>query len=366
MKDKLTQSRLVELDSLRGIAAIGIVLWHFVAQFNATPFYFVFRPFYAGGLYLVDFFFLLSGFILAYTYLDKKKKISFSNLFIVRLIRLYPLHFVTLIVVLIQQLILTNFSNPSEFIYQYSNAKHFILNLFLINGVGVEDGFSFNGPAWAISTLFFVNILFFFVLTKIKNKKFFFVLLFLLPLIILLFTTRDLLIEQEIPFIGAELLRTMLGFFAGVLLFLFAKKRDQNINLSHSTLKNDLVFLLASLFLVIFMISGLRSVVGMDIVVACIVFPIVLLSSMRGGIIKEILTIKPLVYLGKISFAIYMTHYPVQILFRIIETVFKFQFNYSSASFFILVIAVTIIFADIAYRLVELPTRKLAKRVQEK
>ena len=125
MKKQSTQPRLFELDSLRGIAALGIALWHYGNHFHAVPCFNVFIPFYLGGFYFVDFFFLLSGFIIAYVYLNNSKKFSFSNLFIIRLIRLYPLHFITLIIVIIQNAILVNILESSEFIYQFNDIKHF-------------------------------------------------------------------------------------------------------------------------------------------------------------------------------------------------------------------------------------------------
>jgi peptidoglycan/LPS O-acetylase OafA/YrhL len=356
MNEKLTLLRLKELDSLRGIAAIGIAIFHYSPQFNATPISFLLSSFYIGGYYFVDFFFLLSGFVLARTYIGNNKKRNFSNLLLVRLVRLYPLHFVTLLIVLLQNIVLVNYFNSSQFIYEFNDIKHFFLNMFLVNGIGLEGGFSFNGPSWAVSTLIFANILFFFILTKLKNKQLFYILSFLIPLIVILLTTGMTI------FPGMGLFATIIDFFAGVLLFLFIRRIKTNIG---SPYFYDVLFIISTVIFFIYMSNGIIKINAINIIVACIIFSLILFSSINGKVIKNVLRHKILIYLGKISFAIYMIHYPVQLLFRMIESSTKNSFNYSNWWLFILFFAVVILTADISYRLIELPGKRLARKISK-
>ncbi|MEP6806722.1 MAG: acyltransferase, partial [Flavobacterium sp.] len=74
------------LDGLRGIAALAIVFFHFM-EIVYTPD----KNFIAHGFLAVDFFFCLSGFVIAYAYNDRIGKMKLTDFFKLRLIRLHPL-----------------------------------------------------------------------------------------------------------------------------------------------------------------------------------------------------------------------------------------------------------------------------------
>ena len=75
------------LDGLRGVAAIAIVVFHFmeIAYSDFT------KNFIAHGFLAVDFFFCLSGFVMAYAYDDRLKGMGLMAFFKARIIRLHPL-----------------------------------------------------------------------------------------------------------------------------------------------------------------------------------------------------------------------------------------------------------------------------------
>ncbi|MFA6272096.1 MAG: acyltransferase [Patescibacteria group bacterium] len=353
--------RFRELDSLRGIAAIGIVFWHYKAQFGAEPLFHLFFPFYNAGLILVDFFILLSGFVLAYKYLNQKKGPSFNKLAISRFLRLYPLHFFTLIIVLIQVVILVNIFNSQEYVYEYNNLKHFILNIFLLQNTGLEDGFSFNATSWAVSTIFFVNLLFFLIVSKVKNQRFaisLYILCFLLPFLFFLFITHTMITDQKIIFVSSGILRTMLDFFLGVLLFILIKKNDGK-ELKLSKYLYDFQFIIFVLILIFFMSFRIGTITGIDLVTACIVFPLILVSSIRSNIMSYLLKNPVLMYIGKISFSIYLIHYPIQLLFRIVEKISGFNFNYHNPWIMLLFFAVVFAISHAFYHTIESSGKKL-------
>ena len=76
-------TRLHELDSLRALAAIGVVGWHYSSHFGAAPLPSLMTPFYRHGELLVDFFFVLSGFVLARrigtTSAARRSRTTFAN-----------------------------------------------------------------------------------------------------------------------------------------------------------------------------------------------------------------------------------------------------------------------------------------------
>src|SRR3954447_8145936 len=75
------------LDGLRGIAALAVVIFHFM-ECAITDYS---KNFIGHGFLGVDFFFCLSGFVIGYAYDDRVEKLGFKEFFISRLIRLHPL-----------------------------------------------------------------------------------------------------------------------------------------------------------------------------------------------------------------------------------------------------------------------------------
>jgi len=133
----MKQNRFYLLDILRGVAALAVVFFHW-KHFSKTqedissfPLYSIFGLFYNYGFLAVYLFFTLSGFIFFFLYYDriKEKSLSLRNFIALRLTRLYPLYFVTLIMVLILQYIIYNSYNIF-FIYPKNDLYHFILNIF--------------------------------------------------------------------------------------------------------------------------------------------------------------------------------------------------------------------------------------------
>jgi len=75
------------LDGLRGVAAIVVVIFHIFEAHSAGPLYQIVNH----GYLAVDFFFLLSGFVISYAYDDRWGKMSVGSFFKRRLVRLHPL-----------------------------------------------------------------------------------------------------------------------------------------------------------------------------------------------------------------------------------------------------------------------------------
>ena len=211
--------RFYSLDLIRGLAALAVVFWHWQHFFyagstfmpyemEAQPFYSVFYLLYQTGWLAVDFFFSLSGFIFFWLYAEQiaERRVSAWQFFALRFSRLYPLHFATLIFVLLaQKWVLA--STGDYFVVPYNDAYHFVLNLFKAGSWGLEHGPLFNGPVWSVSVEVLMYVMFFVVC-----------LLFRLRLqAILLMIAVGLVVLLVAPILG----RGIFSFFLGGAIFRF-------------------------------------------------------------------------------------------------------------------------------------------------
>ena len=174
----IKQDRLYLLDLARAFAAITVVLQHYqhfyIYQYNGDtevfdrstqPFFNLIGFAYNFGSQAVPFFFMLSGFIF-FSYYYKKilyRKINFKNFVILRLSRLYPLHFLTLMITVFFQLIYIKYFN-NYFIFEENNIRNFFEHLFLIQEwpfIGGNSINAFNAPSFSISVEIFLYISFF-------------------------------------------------------------------------------------------------------------------------------------------------------------------------------------------------------------
>ncbi|MBR1436811.1 MAG: acyltransferase [Bacteroidales bacterium] len=75
------------LDALRGVAALMIVAFHMLEYYSKGPAYQILNH----GYLAVDFFFILSGFVIGYAYDDRWDRMNLGNFFKRRLVRLHPM-----------------------------------------------------------------------------------------------------------------------------------------------------------------------------------------------------------------------------------------------------------------------------------
>lgn len=147
------------LTSLRFFAALAVVVFHYRMLLPFSLDGYSMLP--AKGYLAVDFFFILSGFILSHAYLSQieARKLRLRDFYIKRLARIYPVHAATLLLSLAgtAYVYYAGFSGewPSWFSW-----KTLLSNVFMLHGWGVESELSFNKPSWSISAEWFAYLLF--------------------------------------------------------------------------------------------------------------------------------------------------------------------------------------------------------------
>ena len=149
------------VDFLRGIAALSVVVFHFknfgggggdlarpASALDRIGLLNVLEPVRHHGALAVMVFWAISGFVFMNVYAGERP--SGFSFFIRRFARLYPLHLVTLlVVVLIQAMAIGTLGH--SLIYHDNDASNFILHLFMASEWGLGHGESFNYPIWSVS-----------------------------------------------------------------------------------------------------------------------------------------------------------------------------------------------------------------------
>lgn len=147
---------LPALTSLRFFAALGIVLYHANGYFGLPKH----SPLVFWGTQPVSFFFVLSGFILFYSYPELNTGAATWRFYVSRWTRIWPTHFLTLIFAILFTPISGSNFIPSE--VSLSSIGTFLINISLLQAwIPLAKIYaSFNQVSWSISAEFFFYLLF--------------------------------------------------------------------------------------------------------------------------------------------------------------------------------------------------------------
>jgi peptidoglycan/LPS O-acetylase OafA/YrhL len=153
--------RIHTLDSLRGIFALMVVLLHFPAAWT-----FLNHPLVRNDGISVDFFFVLSGFVVSMIYARRLQTGADLGVFLIkRLGRIWPLHAFVLMLILgldIVRYIASRHGLASDeaFFGQAEYWPVFLQDLFFLNAFRTIPSFHLNFPAWSIGAEFWTYVLF--------------------------------------------------------------------------------------------------------------------------------------------------------------------------------------------------------------
>jgi peptidoglycan/LPS O-acetylase OafA/YrhL len=162
--------RAVEIKALSGaraLPALLIVLFHYGVFHRSLPAGLWGQPIAKGYLW-VDFFFALSGFLLIHVYgarsFGRHDYLAFVK---ARLARLYPLHLFTLLTMLGLMLAVNALAEAGGYVSLYRGYEaplttwsSFFANLFLVQAWNIVRGLGWNAPAWFVSVMFLLTLLF--------------------------------------------------------------------------------------------------------------------------------------------------------------------------------------------------------------
>jgi peptidoglycan/LPS O-acetylase OafA/YrhL len=286
------------LDGLRGTAAILVVIFHlFEAYFPVN----ITHPIHHGYL-AVDFFFLLSGFVVGYAYDDRWPTMSIKQFLKIRFVRLHPLVILGTIIGAIGFW----FDPYTVGIPHTSLLK--VIAVMLIGFTmlpapdvrGWNETHSLDGPAWSLMQEYIANIIYA-VFGRKMSKVVLWIVVVLsgIALIAMAVNKGDVAIGWEYKHFFSAATRMMFPFFGGLLLFRVGKL----IHIPNAYLICSLI-LIVLFCLPIFKYNGIYEA-------ACIIiaFPIIVAMGAGGQISGRWAKLCKLS--GDISYPLYITHYPV-------------------------------------------------------
>jgi peptidoglycan/LPS O-acetylase OafA/YrhL len=245
---------------------------------------------------MVEFFFVLSGFVMYYTYGKTKFTSQKSKDFLIsRTFRLYPMHFLMLLFFIGLELF-------KLFLYLKGNAFdkapftdqqapiNILYNLLLIHAwIPGSSAESYNLASWSISIEFYLYILF----MLSNNRKLIFGLIVLLA-------AAALMSHSSIITISAQ--RGLYCFFIGCLVVPVYERFEKN------TLSKTSFTILECLSVVIAISLILSALENKYVYVGLIFAFVILIFSFEKGAISNFLKTQPFLFLGKLSYSIYITH----------------------------------------------------------
>jgi peptidoglycan/LPS O-acetylase OafA/YrhL len=310
-ESSLQPAHFAALDSIRGIAALSVVFFHiswvsFVEELN-----------YVRNSYLmVDLFFVLSGFVMFYSYGDRIKNfIGAARFMWLRFWRLYPLHFAFLVVFFLfeclKAFVQWRFglvaNNPA---FSLNNFHAFMGNLFLVQSLHIFPKPTFNFPSWSISVEFYTYVVFAIVVLSSGGKR---AALFGSGIICILSLGILVLLGPRAESYTADfgIFRCFAGFFLGVVTFAtYENLQSCTLIRSHSRT----VGWSAIIALVVFAAYlQLKHLGFSDLAIYPLSAAVVLLVALAPseGVTRFLVT-PPLIWLGTVSYSIYMTHAAVE------------------------------------------------------
>lgn len=352
------------LTSIRGVAALMVVLFHIKHFLVEIDFFAPFYPLYSRGYLAVDFFFVLSGFIIAFKYqqsfMASIKRELFFEFLAKRIARIYPLHISVLSMYLMVQCAL--YVTGREVGGDLYAVHRFFLKLFLVDLWTFDDinWQSWNVPSWTISGEWFAYLVFPVFVYFIAKFSDYIKLLFVALLVIGLMVLYDF---NECGSIGAcigslGLFRCLVGFLLGVAVY----NVHQNIS-KHGDMVHVVILLTA------------LSVLGLNFYsdfenywVIPSMFGLALLGMVGfSSVLHRALEFRPFVYLGDISYSVYLTHaFVADCMYK----AFLKNDEVPSVIFILAYLIATLGFSALMYRVVEVPARsrvyKLLVRKKDK
>ena len=354
---------LPSIDSLRALAVLAVIIYH--VDVNYLP----------GGFLGVDLFFVLSGYLISSLIIKEFRKtgtVNLYNFYIRRARRLLPAVYFMItvglvVMVLFNEVLLRKSHLDAIFGYIYSSNWWYIFHkLDYFDSFGAQSPFKHLWSLAIEEQFYMIFPLLFLLVNRRKkskdgtyklNKNFLYVVLglILVSLIahILLFDINNI---SRIYFGTDTRAFSLLVGVVGAILYpmerLHTKVTPQQ-NLIYSVIS---LVSIATLITVMIYTSEYNTWLyrGGFLLVTILGLIVIISSGKQHTVMARLLSFKPVVFIGKISYSLYLWHFPILVLTTPVA-----EIGNTNIYFVILRVILTFVVAIVSYVFVETPIRKL-------
>lgn len=309
------------LDGLRGVAALMVIWYHVFEAFATSPYDQGFNH----GYLAVDFFFILSGFVIGYAYDDRWGKMKKKDFFKRRLIRLQPMIIMGAVLgavtFFIQGGVMWNGTRVAVSMIMIA----LLLQLFLIPaipGSGAEvrgngEMFPLNGPSWSLFFEYIGNILYALILRRLSTRALT-VLVVIAGAGLAVFAVGNF---SGFGHLGVGWTMADYNLIGGFLRLLFSFSAGLLMSRVFRPVRIRGVFWICSLAVIVLLSmpyignGDSRWMNGLyDAVCVILIFPVLVYLG-ASGMTTDKITTGMCKWLGDISYPLYIVHYPFMYLF---------------------------------------------------
>jgi peptidoglycan/LPS O-acetylase OafA/YrhL len=296
--------RYEALDGLRGLCALCVCLFHFRANGPIAS-----ADFVRGSWLFVDFFFVLSGFVIAASYRARLISGGYLRSFaIMRLGRVYLLHVVMLGAFIGMEVIGLLLASKGLMKRQPFDDHHslaaILSNLTLTQSFGLHDSLTWNQPSWSIAVEFWTYILFALAARAAGEalERWLLVAVIICIAVLAVVTPWGMNVSWS-----WSLFRCVYGFAVGAMAWKWWQARA----VTPGPKPGATLLELAAVALVVMFVSQL-AMSRFNLASPLVFAAVVLVFAREGGAVSRLLKSAPLRRLGVLSYSIYMVHTLVQ------------------------------------------------------
>jgi peptidoglycan/LPS O-acetylase OafA/YrhL len=338
--------RVEQLTFTRFIAAILIVIHHFGISFfpfNKDPLLLLVAQ---APLY-VSYFFVLSGFVMIVAY-NNKEHIDSLKYIQKRFARIYPVYLLAIIILAT---------------YSYTQGGSYygmLFSVLLIQAWIPYRATDFNAPAWSLSVEMLFYLVFPFLFNYFYKRKYIKIIAVTTITIWIVTQVLFLIVFRNQPgnflscFPLMHLNEFLMGNLGGLLFVWKLHQRKANYDWL-------IILLLAALILALKYPPPYINY--QDGMLVLLYLPLIMVLALNTGRLTSLFKIKPLVFLGEISYSIYILQVPVCYWCIVALKHFHLPFNLTG---FIIFLCMLILVSAISYLFIEIPLRERINKLRVK
>ena len=361
-------------NSWRGICAIFVVIFHFIFL---MPTSLDTSAFIRNAYLFVDFFFVLSGFVLCHSYRGKIRNAADIGRFAVkRFGRVWPLHAVVLLSFFAAIAFISRIAHPNDLALTWDRNHTYgvdalLPNILLLNAVNLLSVTAWNGPAWSIGAEFYTYLVFALLMLFAGGRLIACGVVLSVAALAIIFWRAPDLMNSTWDF---GMIRCIAGFFSGVVAYHCYERLERKDPLKATMWEMAAVALVVCF--VGFSGDGPDSAHYFGLAAPLVFGAAVIVFAGEHGLLSLMLRSRPFRALGRYSYSIYMIHQPLLIMLCYSvwlagyhTKIFDAQGRQPWMGSFDLVLVEfvlgVVVIAAAAHRFIEVPTRSSFNRLAD-